>query len=300
MHPVLVSGAAGFIGRHTCAELKRAGIPFIGVDRFESDTSRSCDLLDAGAISSLFRRQSIQSIIHLAAVLPTASSADPLNATAVNISGSIGLLRAAVAAGCRRFVFGSSTSVYGSEGLTQPISEDVPPSPNDVYGAAKRYVEIVGEVLAEKSLVEFTGLRMATVVGSGARNTSSPWRSEIFDKLGTGTSQSIALPYSPDDLLTLVHVEDVARMLVALVQKPVLQRRFYNTPAEVWRVAELKRTIENIDLSVKMVLTGRKRLAPLADGKAFVDEFNFPMPAITDRLRRQVSGSVALRPSSAI
>lgn len=61
-----------------------------------------------------------------------------------------------------------------------------------------------------------SALRIATVVGSGARHTASPWRSEIFEKLGTTLEQRIVLPFAADSMISIVHVEDAARMLVLL------------------------------------------------------------------------------------
>ena len=287
MSGILVTGAAGFIGRHTCSELRRHSLQFVGIDVGGSDEVRVCDLADRSAVSSLLRFHEFDAVIHLAAILPSASAADPLLATRVNISAAITLLHEAISSGVRRFVFGSSTSVYGFAGVTVPVSEDIPAAPSDVYGAAKRFVEIVGENLNARQAIEFSALRIATVVGPGARNTSSPWRSEIFEKLGTGVAQQITLPYYGQDLLTVVHVEEVARMLKTMVCADSLTSCLYNTPAELCSAKDLKGMVEAADPDVQVVLTERRRpLAPLADGTNFATEFSFETPSLASRLEK--------------
>jgi nucleoside-diphosphate-sugar epimerase len=160
----------------------------------------------------------------------------------------------------------------------------MPAAPIDVYGAAKRAVEIVGETLQRNGSIEFISLRIATVIGPGARNTSSPWRSEIFEKLST--ADKIALPYAQDDPLTVVKVDDIARMLVKLASAESVQHSLYNTPAELFTAGDVKRIVESIAPEVRIELVGRSRpLAPLADGSRFADEFSFESTPLAVSLR---------------
>ena len=286
MSGILVTGAAGFIGRFTCSELRQQGFPFIAVDQRETDETQIFDLTDHNAVSSLFQTHSFDTVIHLAAILPSAASANPVLATDLNVSATVALIQTAMTSGCHRFIFGSSMSVYGAAGVTRPVTEEVHPQPIDIYGAAKWLIELIGANFHQKRLLDFSALRIATVIGPGACNTSTPWRSEIFEKLGTGTRQTISMPLYAEDPLTMVHVEDVARMLVAISQRQDLASCFYNTPTELWNASELKRAVEEIDPNVEIELVGRKRaLAPLADGRKFVDEIGFEMRDLRSRLR---------------
>jgi len=88
------------------------------------------------------------------------------------------------------------------------------------------------------SLCELPGL------SAGIKKTSSPWRSQIFEAVPQ--SESIRIPFSPDAMLSLVHVEDVARMLFTLVKATEVNSFVYNTPAEIWEVKELKGLVENL------------------------------------------------------
>jgi nucleoside-diphosphate-sugar epimerase len=145
-------------------------------------------------------------------------------------------------------------------------------------------IEIVGENLQKNGSIEFMALRIATVIGPGARNTSSPWRSEIFERLGS--KPSICLPYAPDDPLTVVNVNDVARMLVTLAQAKSVQHILYNTPAELLTAAQLKRAVEFTAPETHVELSERTRpLAPLADGSRFTREFAFEITPLQHALR---------------
>ena len=293
MSTVLLTGAAGFIGRAVHRRLKRIAVNYVAIDRQSAPTGQSqnsdasicaCDLLDPVSLDALFASHQFGTIIHLAAVLPGAASRDPISATRVNVGASMALLERATARGVRRFVFGSSSSVYGAAGTDAPISEQTPAAATDVYGSAKRVVEIVGENLQRSGSIEFVALRIATVIGPGARNTSSPWRSQIFEKLGG--NETISLPYAPRDLLTVVHVDDVASMLVTLAQAKRLQHTIYNTPAELLSAEQLKQTVESVAAETKIELSGRTRaLAPLADGSRFMHEFGFEITPLQQTLR---------------
>ena len=292
---VLLTGATGFIGRVVYRWLCESGFGVIGIDRWPAASGKdekssacnqvlACDLTDPASLDALFASHRFDAVIHLAAVLPSAASKDPIGATRVNVDASLALLERTIRYGVQRFVFGSSTSVYGAAGADAPISEHVPAAPTDVYGGGKRAVEIVGENLQKNDGIEFVALRIATVVGAGARNTSSAWRSEIFEKLGSG--ETISLPYAADDPLTVVHVDDVARMLLTLTQTRTLQHAVYNTPAELLTAAELKRIIEFVAPEARIELTGRTRpLAPLADGSRFALEFGFELTSLEQHLR---------------
>lgn len=296
MSKILVTGAAGFIGRALCHLLRKIGMDCVAIDRQESapisheegELARhavlACDLTDSVSLDALFASHDFDTIIHLAAILPGAASRDPIRATEVNVGGSMALLQCATAHGVGRFIFGSSTSVYGSSGTNAPISEHTLAAPIDVYGAAKRAVEITGETLQKNDSIEFVALRIATVIGPGARNTSSPWRSEIFEQLGRG--HCISLPYAADDPLTVVHVNDVARMLVTLAQAESVQHIVYNSPAELLTAAQLKQAVESAAPETHVELSGRTRsLAPLADGSRFTREFGFEIAPVQQSLR---------------
>jgi hypothetical protein len=72
--------------------------------------------------------------------------------------------------------------------------------------------------------------------GPGARQTASPWRVEIFEKPGRGVRRRIAIPFGADAVLSLVHVEDAARMLTLLATRAGVPSAVYDAPSENWRM----------------------------------------------------------------
>lgn len=277
---ILVTGAGGFVGRAVCAHLRRDAVPCMGIDLESSAGVEACDVADPDAVGRLLRERPVCRVIHLAAMLPTACRADPFAAARVNIGGGVNLIRTAAGTGVRRFVFGSSVSVYGEVGDGSPVTEDAPACPADVYGAAKRFVEILGEAIPG-----FAALRIATVVGPGARRTASLWRSGIFRKAEPGKPRRIALPFAETAVLSMLHVEDAARMLVLLATVDGLPHSVYNSPAENWPAAELKRVVESLDpnLTVELDPLSRRTTPPVSGGR-FIRDFGWQPPSLAARL----------------
>jgi nucleoside-diphosphate-sugar epimerase len=280
----LVTGATGHIGRELCRLLTEARWQTLAVDLNQDKRRgiRACDLRSKSQISALFQDNSVRAVIHLAGILPSAFQSDPLTGADVNLSGSLELMRQSLAAGVERFIFASSMSVYGSLHAQRPVTEDDATGPDEVYGASKRAVELIGESLSEKEAFDFVALRIARVVGPGIKETSSPWRSQLFEAVPQ--SESIRIPFSPDAMLSLVHVEDVARMLFTLVKATEVNGFVYNTPAEIWQVKELKALVEKlrgirVDLGPEGAWGG-----PMCDGSRFAREFKFHLRELRDHL----------------
>jgi len=192
-------------------------------------------------------------------------------------------MRQAVNARVKRFVLASSLSVYGSFPTPRPLTEDDPARPDEPYGASKRVVELVGEALASKREIEFVSLRIARVIGLGVKKTSSPWRSQIFEP-ASGDYSMIGIPFAPRAVLSLVHVEDVARMLIILAEKSAVQSTVYNTPVELWEARGLKEVIEEVrSRRVELGPAGASS-GPTCDGSRFTREFGIQIRGLRERL----------------
>ncbi len=278
---VLVTGASGQIGSRLTALIRAAGheVLAVALDASPHAGIAQCDFRQHDQITRLFASRSIHTIVHLAAVLPTAFRADPIAAAEVNLIGTLHLLRAAVERGVKRFVFASSLSVYGERPTCHALSERDAAAPSEPYGAAKRVVELVGENLATVGF-SFGALRIARVVGPGAKSPTSAWRSAIFETSGSTDEGAITLPFAPTARLSLVHVDEVARMLQLLVEAAALPHSTYNAPTEVWEARHLAHLVERVrKVRVRM---GLAEGGPIADGALFAQDFAFRLQGLTD------------------
>lgn len=185
----LVTGAAGFIGSHLCEKLIDDGHIIVGLDNFDpfydesvkrenikaataSDNYRFVegDIRDAELMGKLAGDEGFDMIVHLAAragVRP--SIEDPIGYNDVNINGTMSLLEAARENGIRKFVFASSSSVYGNNEKV-PFSEsdnvDFPISP---YAATKKAGELICHTYSHLYGMDMTCLRFFTVYGPRQR-----------------------------------------------------------------------------------------------------------------------------------
>jgi UDP-glucuronate 4-epimerase len=184
---VLVTGAAGFIGSHVAEALVARGDEVVGLDNFDPFYARAVkeanvaglgagprfrlvegDIRDPALVAGLLDAGTV--VVHLAAragVRP--SLEDPAAYASVNIEGTAVLLEAARRAGARRFVFGSSSSVYGDTAPV-PFAEDWPALlPISPYAATKRAGELLCAAFAQLYALRIIALRFFTVYGPRQR-----------------------------------------------------------------------------------------------------------------------------------
>jgi UDP-glucose 4-epimerase len=146
---VLVTGGAGYIGAHACKVLARAGFTPVTYDNLATGWQAAVrygpfvqgDLLDRAALDAAFAAWRPVAVMHFAALsLVGESVADPGRYWRVNVGGSLNLIEAAVAVGCRNFVFSSTCATYGDHDGVM-LDEDTPQRPINSYGATKRAIE---------------------------------------------------------------------------------------------------------------------------------------------------------------
>lgn len=289
---VLITGGAGFIGKHIHAVLERQGWTVVSLDsaaaRLDSGCFR-CDITDVGQLEGVFHAHHFERVIHAASILPTAAKLNPCKATEVNVGGSLNILEMAARFNVSRVIYASSGSVYGTQPASRLVSEDQPAAPEDVYGAAKRYVEILGETYERKFGVEFVALRIVMVVGPGGTSVTSPWRNQIFEYLGSTESKEVLIPYSPDETLPLVHVEEIASMLATLTAAESCSHHIYNSVGDCVHPSELKKEIESLNHNIRVTLgTAAVTGARAIDSSRFAREFGVLRSGFWQRLRREV------------
>jgi nucleoside-diphosphate-sugar epimerase len=286
---VLVTGGRGFLGRSLGKLLQRHTYRLISADVTPAQKGSNgtiCDIADVSQLRALFQSERIDAIVHLAAILPTAARQQPMLATQVNIHGSIHLLEMAREFGVRRFIFGSSLSVYGTFPEDQVVSEKDRAAPEDLYGAAKLYVEQLAEAYRRACGVEFASLRIGRVVGPGSRSTTSAWRSEIFERLRATDSIKIEIPYAESERILLVHVDDVAQMLFELLRAERLGHTVYNAGCESVTLGELKSALERLNPRLQVMFAGQEVMGNprRVDWSRLEGEFGFRVVPIFEQL----------------
>ena len=154
---ILVTGGAGYIGSHTCIELLNNGEEIVVLDNFSNSKPRvlelikeisgktfrfyQADLLDRDAVERVFEENDIDSVIHFAGLKAVGESVEkPIEYYHNNITGTLILIDEMRKHGCKRLVFSSSATVYGSP-KSVPIKEDFPRSTTNPYGSTKLMIE---------------------------------------------------------------------------------------------------------------------------------------------------------------
>ena len=187
--PVLVTGAAGFIGYHLSRRLLDLGCSVVGFDSVNTyydpalkearlaalSTSADftfirADLADAAAVRATVTTYRPRYVAHLAAQAGVRHSlSHPQDFISSNLVGFFNIIDACKDAGLRHFLYASSSSVYGGN-AKQPFSTDDPVDhPLSLYAATKKSNELVAHVYSHLHGMPTTGLRFFTVYGPWGR-----------------------------------------------------------------------------------------------------------------------------------
>ncbi|HDS85116.1 MAG TPA: NAD-dependent epimerase/dehydratase family protein [Phycisphaerales bacterium] len=189
MSKILVTGAAGFIGSHLCERLVGQGRQVIGLDNFDPfydpavKRRNLCNLLtcesfewvegdirDADGVASILARGGIETVVHLAAKAGVRPSiADPVSYMDVNINGTVVMLEAARKHNVKKFIFASSSSVYGNNEKVPFAETDNVDYPISPYAATKKAGELICHTYGHLYGIGMTCLRFFTVYGPRQR-----------------------------------------------------------------------------------------------------------------------------------
>lgn len=181
---VLVTGAAGYIGSHTCISLHEADFDFVVFDNLCNSSKQSLkrvekiigkeidfvegDIRDKDALDEVFKKYEIDSVIHFAGLKAVGESvANPLEYYDNNINGTLVLLEVMKKHNCKKIVFSSSATVYGDPHTT-PIKENFPVgATTNPYGRTKYFIEeILRDVYISDNEFKIVLLRYFNPVGA--------------------------------------------------------------------------------------------------------------------------------------
>jgi len=211
---ILVTGGAGFIGSHLVEKLLAAGHDIAVLDDFNdfydpqikhdnvSAVSKDIaihhvDLRDSATVRNVFRREKFEAIAHLAARAGVRPSIQhPQLYYNTNVTGTLHLLDAARVTGLERFIFASSSSVYGIS-KTVPFSEDQHLTQTlSPYAATKIAAEFLCSTYSHLYQMRVVALRYFTVYGPRQRPdlaihqfTRRIYAGQPIDQFGNGTTR---------------------------------------------------------------------------------------------------------------
>ncbi len=212
----MVTGGAGFIGSHVCDALLGKGVKVICVDNFNdyydpelkerniseasnNDDFTLCrvDITDSDAIREVFSDHRPDKVIHLAARAGVrASFEDPELYRKVNVDGTKNLLELSKEFNVKNFVFGSSSSVYGTNEKIPFSEDDLIDNAISPYAETKKEAESLCKEYADSSDLKITCLRLFTVYGPRGRVDMAPYKftknilnGEPIEMYGDGTTK---------------------------------------------------------------------------------------------------------------
>jgi len=189
MSNILITGAAGFIGSHLCERLLADGEKVVGLDNYDDfydpnikrNNIRAClgnqnfkmvegDIRDASCVESILNENKIDFVVHLAAKAGVRPSIeDPVSYQDVNINGTVVMLEAARKSGIKKFIFASSSSVYGNNKKVPFAETDNVDFPISPYAATKKAGELICHTYSHLYDIDMTCLRFFTVYGPRQR-----------------------------------------------------------------------------------------------------------------------------------
>ncbi len=236
VNPILVTGAAGFIGFHVARRLVEAGRDVIGVDNLSSYYDPKLkqarlrelagaknfkfvrlELADRAATAALFAEHRFPFVIHLAAQAGVRHSlVDPHAYASANLDGFLNILEGCRHHDCRHLVYASSSSVYGANTRMPFRTSDNVDHPLSLYGASKKANELMAHSYSHLFNLPTTGLRFFTVYGPWGRPDMAMW---IF-AAAISAGKPIMLFNNGNMRRDFTFIDDVVQAVVRLIDRP--------------------------------------------------------------------------------
>lgn len=227
---ILVTGGAGYIGSVVTRELVQAGHQVIVYDNLRRGHRQALpgeaelcigDVGERTALEAVFRRQTIDAVMHFAALIEVGESMKaPERYFRNNTASTLTLLEAMLENRVNRFVFSSTAALYGSPDRT-PIEETDQLRPANVYGESKYLVERVLDWLEQTRGLRYASLRYFNAAGAAGPDLGEDHQPEshlipLVLKVALGQRESIAIygtDYPTPDgtcIRDYIHVADLA------------------------------------------------------------------------------------------
>lgn len=190
---ILITGVAGFIGSHIAkALLKDKNADIVGIDnfndyyspKFKEDNIKNLnirpyrgDIRDLAFLNRIFSDNKIDQIIHVASMVGVRYSiVNPEIYQDVNVRGTLNMLEMTRKHRCKKFIFGSSSSVYGNNRKVPFSENDNVDNPISPYAATKKSAELLCHTYHYIYNIPVVCLRFFTVYGPNGRPDMAPYK----------------------------------------------------------------------------------------------------------------------------
>jgi len=242
---VLVTGAAGFVGRRLLPRLAAAGHAALGIDR-------ETDVTDERALAAAMAAARPDAVIHLAALSSVAHSLRaPEDCYRVNYLGTRALLGAVAAGapGARILLVGTGDAYAATTPRPEPLRESTPLRPRSPYARSKAAAEGLG-ILAARNGLDVVCVRAFNHTGAGQSDAFViPSFARQLAAIAAGRAEPILRVGNLDSVRDFLHVDDVVDAYLRLLDPRV--------PADVYHVASA------VGVTIRAVLDGLCAIAGL-------------------------------------
>ena len=218
MQKAIVTGGAGFIGSHLVDELIKQGVEVTILDNLSTGKKENinpkaefieCDIFKDTYGDLIFLLNGADTVFHLAAKTTVQESIEkPSLYNNINVVGTLNLLEAAAAMKVKRFIFSSSSSVYGNAKV--PTSEDHPLNPISPYALNKLIGEQYCKLYSEIYNIDTVCLRYFNVYGDRMNNEGYKLVFPIF-KEQILNNKPLTINNNGEQRRDFIHVNDVVR-----------------------------------------------------------------------------------------
>lgn len=309
---ILVTGGLGYIGSHTCVELLNSGYEVVVIDNLSNSKIEVVDKIkkitgkdfefylgdvcSSEMLEEVFKENKIDAVIHFAAYKAVGESVKkPLEYYENNLLSTIRLCKVMREHNCKKFIFSSSATVYGSP-KSLPIKEDFPLSTTNPYGSTKLMnEEILKDVCVSDSDFSVIILRYFNPIGAhksgllgedpnGIPNNLMPY----IVKVASGELEVLSVfgnDYDTHDgtgVRDYIHVVDLAKGHIKAIDKACDSRgiNYYNLGTGVgYSVLDIVNSFEKINnVKVNYKIVDRRAgdiAACYADPSKALEELNW-------------------------
>jgi UDP-glucose 4-epimerase len=294
-----VFGGGGFLGRRLVAALLEQGDEVLALDAVASAEGFPVEPVlveDFAAVRDALTNFRAEAVVNLAYISGAACAEQPYAAQLVNQHGFLNVLEGARSVGAARIVYASSIAAYGP---SQELYGDRPITEQDAcaitdhslsYGVTKAANDFLAHEFATRYDLQVCGIRPGIIIGPGRKHGLTTWGSDIA--AGPATGQPARIPLRADQQVSVVDVDDVARLFVRALHADHLPSPLYNTGGHSVPVARLADAVRAIEPTARHEFSADAEPLPFVwnvSGRRAASELGFEVRPLDESLRRHMN-----------